>query len=524
MSTVDKTQVQIALGFLDSCTDPRTGFLPSNTPIYTLPEPLTPLTEACERLLDIYTQESVDCRPWLEKTFATIDSSCFDALKSVNEQVLDAVMTQTSLLCHAFLCRNAYGTGLSDPAQLPEALDRIWTEVANLLDVPKAGNFFALVTNNWRMEGVGPGSDYDFQSVENGSTQVLHRWVPAELNQHLDSFLGFFLSMEARGHRLVESARELLECIISENAQEATYHMMVLSANIATLSTEFNKAYKRKIKLAPKEFDKVFKPTLVVGEREGASGLQSCSFQLLESFFGLVPETEFGQAVLRARSHMNRERRKLLKVLDQTSVEVRRFVEVEKSPRLLEAYNRCISHLKTWRLLYVKRGSLLSKKERKTPIVTQSEILEGDWVGMEWSLDSLFRFLTEAQQSVTADHVEELDFKAGEVIIQQGDLYPGLFELKSGTASVRKGQAGKEDIVDTIGPNEVFGEMSLVENLPASASIVADEALTLRHLPLERVYDLMNQHRDAEGGFYLALAQLISHRLRNAYRVLPDFE
>jgi CRP-like cAMP-binding protein len=117
-----------------------------------------------------------------------------------------------------------------------------------------------------------------------------------------------------------------------------------------------------------------------------------------------------------------------------------------------------------------------------------------------------------------------LDYREGEVIIQQGDLYPGLFELKSGSASVRKGQAGKEDLVDTIGVHEVFGEMSLVENLPASASIVADEDLKLRHLPLEKVYDLMNRHRDAEGGFYLALAQLISHRLRNAYRVLPGFD
>lgn len=516
MLTADKTQVQISLGFLDSSTEPRTGFLPSTAPLHTLPGPLACLSQTCKEVVKNYAGDTDNCRGWLEERFAQADPAVLSAVESADEQTLDAIMTQASMLCHAYICGNANGVGLIAPATPPEGLDKVWELVSSKLDVPKAGNFFSLITSNWEIEGVAPGSAYDFGSVKPGATKVLHEWLDEPLSKDLNKFLGFFLLMEARGHRFVEIIRELLDCVLKENAQEATFHMMMLSANIASLSADFNTAYKQS-RTAPKEFQVVYKPTLVLGEEEGASGLQSCTFQLLESFFGLDSESEFGKAVIRARRLMNPERRKMLKVLDLTSAAVRNYVEAARNPRLLEAFNRCISHLKTWRLLYVKRGSLLSRTERDTPIVTQAPLLEDDWIGMEFSLNSLFRFLTEDQQNEMAQKAQEVKYKAGEVIIQKGDLYPGLFELKSGSASVLKGQSGKEEVVDTIKTDEVFGEMSLVENLPASASIVADVELTARHVSLETVYDLMNAHKDAEGGFYLALAQLASHRLRNAF-------
>ena len=514
--TADKTQVQIALGFLDSCTDAKTGFLPSKAPLAFLPEPFAHLSKACDALVGHYVGETANCRPWLKEQFDRPQERLREALETADETLLDAVMTQASLLCHAYLCGNANGTGLTDLAPLPSGLDELWTQVSEKLEVPKAGNFYALITSNWKMEGLSPGTAYDFQAMTEGSTKVLHPWLPGSLTEDLDDFLGFFLTMEARGHRLVEVIREILDCILKDNSQEATYHMMVLSASIAALSSSYNQAYKQ-AKAAPKEFNLFFKPTLVLGEEDGASGLQSCTFQLLESFFGLDDESEFGKTVLTARKLMRPERRDLLKVLDLTSTVVRNFVNTSRSPRLLESFNRCISHMKTWRLLYVKRGSLLSRTEKKTPIVTQAPLLEGDWLGMEWSLDSLFRFLTDEQRSLMTRSIEQLSYRTGEVIIQEGELFPGLFELKSGSASVMRDTEVGKDPVDTIGVNEVFGEMSLVENLPASLTIVADEECHARHLPLETFYDLMNEHRDAEGGFYLALAQLISHRLRHAF-------
>ena len=514
MMTADKTQVQIALGFLDSCTHPCTGFLPNKAPLHKLPAPFETISEACRVLVEKYAGDTDNCRPWLEQEFSQVQAAWEQGVKDADEHLTDALMTQTSLLCHAYICGNTNGIALAAPTVPPSGLDELWSWLASKLDVPKAGNFFALVTSNWKIEGVQPGTAYDFNSLERKPSQVCHVWLEEPLVDSLHDFMAFFLAMEARGHRLVEIISELLACILRENAQEATYHMMLLSANISSLSSDFNKAYKNS-KTAPKGFDTVFKPTLVLGDEEGASGLQSCSFQLLESFFGLKPETDFGNVVLQARRHMNPERRKLLKVLDLTSTVVRNFVESSRSSRLVEAFNRCISHLKTWRLLYVKRGSLLSKKEKNTPIVSQAPLLEGDWAEREWSLDSLFRFLPEHQREIVANKSQTLQFQRGETIIQRGALFPGLFELKSGTASVTKGDDG--EMVDTIRVGEVFGEMSLVENLPASANIVADAALEVRHLSLETVYNLMNEHREAEGGFYLALAQLVSHRLRNSF-------
>lgn len=514
MITVDKTQVQIALGFLDTCTDPRTGFLPTKAPLYFLAEPFADLSKACDELENHYAGQRANCRTWLENQFSQPKQEWLEALDKADESTLDAVMTQVSLLCHAYYCANSNGIGLADRTPPPPGLDTLWAKVATLLKVPKVGNFFALVSSNWRMDGVRPGSEYDSDSVVKGATTVLFQWLEGPLVAELDEFLGFFLDMEAKGARLAETISDILKCILNENTQEATYHVMMLSAQIASLSSTYSRAFK-KVKSAPPEFDLVFKPTLVLDEEDGASGLQSCTFQLLGSFLGLNPETEFGQAMLAARKFMNPELRKLLKVLDQTHSVVRDFVESARSPRLLEAFNRCLSHMTTWRLLYVKRGCLLSSSERKTPIVSQASILESDWRGLEWSLDSLFRFLTDEQRASLAQSTQLLDIKAGERIIQEGDLFPGLYELESGSASVRMEDGGEEPL-NRIGTKEVFGEMSLIENLPASASIIADSDLQARHISLETVYQLLNKHRDAEGGFYLALGQLISHRLRRS--------
>lgn len=514
----DETQIQIALGFLDSCTEEKTGFLPGQTPTTLLEERFAGVAQASAGLVEHYHGPDSNCRPWLKESFDEFDSAWSDALKGADESLLVPLHEALSLLCHAYRCGNARASEPLDNEALPVGLGQLWEQVSRALDVPTVGSYYSMLLSNWRLPGVDEGSDYDLDDLVKGEAQPLHTWLDSKASSEWSELLNLSLLIESKGKRFLDLVGELLGCVLRGNAQEATYRMMIFSAAILSLNSTFNRTYKRR-KTSAVDSSEVIYSTLLPAGGPGASSLQSPTFQLLESVFGLDRESEWGQTVLEARRYMLSDHRKLLQVLDQTNPLLRRFVESARSPRLLDAYNRTLAHLKTWRLLYQRRGLLVSESEKATKITNQALPLEGDWKGTEWSLEFLFRFLTDDQRAILDKNMETIHYKAGEPIIQQGDLFPGLFVLKSGSASVKKATVHGEKVVDTVGPEELFGEMSLVENLPASASIVADVDLQAQQVSLETVYSLVDEHRDVEGGFYLALAQLISHRLRRVFSV-----
>lgn len=64
-------------------------------------------------------------------------------------------------------------------------------------------------------------------------------------------------------------------------------------------------------------------------------------------------------------------------------------------------------------------------------------------------------------------------FKAGEVILSEGDEGASAYLIKSGSVEVIIGQGAKARIVATLEKGDVFGEMSLLEPGPRSATIRA---------------------------------------------------
>lgn len=67
-------------------------------------------------------------------------------------------------------------------------------------------------------------------------------------------------------------------------------------------------------------------------------------------------------------------------------------------------------------------------------------------------------------------------FETGQVIIEQGAEGIGLMVIVTGSVRVLKKRASGEDLeVATMGPGEFFGEMTVLDNAPRSASVVAAE-------------------------------------------------
>ena len=95
----------------------------------------------------------------------------------------------------------------------------------------------------------------------------------------------------------------------------------------------------------------------------------------------------------------------------------------------------------------------------------------------------LFSVLPENQLSLLTSMVTRKTFARGTTIISAGGPTDSLFIIISGRLKVMMSDdEGREVILAILGLNEFFGEMSLVDDSPRSASVVAIEACELLSL------------------------------------------
>ena len=69
--------------------------------------------------------------------------------------------------------------------------------------------------------------------------------------------------------------------------------------------------------------------------------------------------------------------------------------------------------------------------------------------------------------------MQTVKFRAGDTIISEGEDGNTAFLIISGSVEVSIGQAPKAKTVGTLGAGDVFGEMSLIEPGPRSATVKA---------------------------------------------------
>ena len=76
---------------------------------------------------------------------------------------------------------------------------------------------------------------------------------------------------------------------------------------------------------------------------------------------------------------------------------------------------------------------------------------------------------------LVARHADEVSVPAGRVLARQGGLCREFFVVLEGRARVE--QSGKR--IAAIGKGEMLGEMSLIDNKPRGATVIAETPMTL---------------------------------------------
>ena len=125
---------------------------------------------------------------------------------------------------------------------------------------------------------------------------------------------------------------------------------------------------------------------------------------------------------------------------------------------------------------------------------------------------TLFSAFGDRELEAVARHVDRASRPAGDVLIRQGDRGEEMVLLLSGAASVERD--GK--VLATLGPNDVVGEMALIDRKPRTATVTVTEDCDVLVMHRQDFVALM----DEVPGFTQQVLQSMAQRLRAADEML----
>jgi len=127
----------------------------------------------------------------------------------------------------------------------------------------------------------------------------------------------------------------------------------------------------------------------------------------------------------------------------------------------------------------------------------------------------LFDGLSDSEVRELLDLADRRSFDSGHVIISEGDPGTALFIVADGWVRVEKATIEqKQELLTSLGPGECFGELSLVDREPRSASVRAVGRTTVDALDRDRLDVFFNSHTAAHCQILENLVKITSRRLR----------
>ena len=125
----------------------------------------------------------------------------------------------------------------------------------------------------------------------------------------------------------------------------------------------------------------------------------------------------------------------------------------------------------------------------------------------------LFRGLDQGDLEALANPLRERTYGRGTVILTQGQPGDALFVIGSGQVKVAVfAEDGREVILSVLGPGGFFGEMSLLDDEPRSAHVIAMTEATLFQLRRED----FRARLKLSPGLSIAMLKELCRRLRRA--------
>jgi CRP-like cAMP-binding protein len=130
---------------------------------------------------------------------------------------------------------------------------------------------------------------------------------------------------------------------------------------------------------------------------------------------------------------------------------------------------------------------------------------------------ALFDMLSDEELSAVAALASEVRVPADQVLFEEGQLGDSVYVVVSGEVEIsRRDAQGSPQPITTLGAQQFFGEMSLIDKEYRSATVRAKSDCTLLHLSAENLTTFRRHHRDGFTFVIINIARTLSARLREA--------
>lgn len=124
---------------------------------------------------------------------------------------------------------------------------------------------------------------------------------------------------------------------------------------------------------------------------------------------------------------------------------------------------------------------------------------------------------------VLARYFKAYKVAGGATIFTEGEQAASMGLIVSGKINViKKGQSGQERLLATLRPSQTFGELSLIDGAPRSATAIASTDAVLLITDKDALFNMSEVHPKLAFRFTFRLAQLLSQRLRHTSLQLAD--
>lgn len=122
-----------------------------------------------------------------------------------------------------------------------------------------------------------------------------------------------------------------------------------------------------------------------------------------------------------------------------------------------------------------------------------------------------FSELSPNELSKLSSIADEVAFKAGEKIVEEGKYCASLFIVKEGCVRVKKGEA--LDVL--LGEGNPVGELSFIDKELPSATVIAEQNSTLIRIPSEAFEYLIKEDKGIASALYKSFALTLCRKLRD---------
>ena len=128
----------------------------------------------------------------------------------------------------------------------------------------------------------------------------------------------------------------------------------------------------------------------------------------------------------------------------------------------------------------------------------------------------LFRYFTPAERSRIEAMAKIFTLEEGALLIDEGEDDSTLFAVEDGHLDVVISRKDSPKVVASVGPGDVLGEVSFIDDSPRTVSVIAGEETRIRAWNKTKLTTELAKEPELLAKLAIALNELLVERLRQA--------